>query len=75
VGGQLANLHDMAHKMISNKKVVNYAVSYIFGIYNFHFSSFSIQGHLGPDGRRQFYLSDMTHKMISNQKVVNYEVS
>jgi hypothetical protein len=66
VGGQLANLRDMAHKMISNQKVVNYAVSYIFGIYNFHFGSFSIRDHLGPDGHRQAYLPDMAHKTISN---------
>jgi hypothetical protein len=65
----------MAHKMISNQKVINYEVSKILGIYNFHFGRFSVRGHLGPVRHRPAYLLDMAHKTISNQKVVNYEVA
>jgi len=32
--------------MISNQKVVNYKVSYLFRIYNFHLGSFFIRGRL-----------------------------
>jgi hypothetical protein len=42
VGGRQAYLPDMAHKMISNQKVINYEVSQILGIYNFHFGSFFV---------------------------------
>jgi hypothetical protein len=64
----------MANKMISNQKVINYEVSYILGIYNFYFGSFSVRGHLGPVRHRPAYLPDMAHKTISNKKV-NYEVA
>ena len=33
-------------KMISNEKIINYKVSQLFEIYNFHFSSFFKRGHL-----------------------------
>jgi glutathionyl-hydroquinone reductase len=75
VGGRHAYLPDMAHKMISNQKVVNNEVSEILGIYNFHFGSFYVRGNLGPVILRPTYLPDMAHKTISNQKVVNYEVT
>jgi hypothetical protein len=75
MGSRHAYLPDMAHKMISNQKVINYEVSKILGIYNLHFGSFSFRGHLGPVGHRPAYLPDMAHKMISNLKVVNYEVA
>jgi hypothetical protein len=50
VGGRQAYLTDMAHKIISNQKVINYEVSKILGICNFHFGSFFNRGHLGPIG-------------------------
>jgi hypothetical protein len=66
MGGRQAHLPDMAHKMISNQKVVNYEVSQILGIYSFHFGSFSVRGHLRPVSHRPAYSPDITHKSISN---------
>jgi hypothetical protein len=61
----------MAHKMISNQKVVKDEVSKILGIYNFHFGSFSVRGHLEPVGHQPAYLPDMAHKTMKMLSTAN----
>jgi hypothetical protein len=44
-------------------------------IYNLHFGSFFVRGHLGRGGHRPSYLPDVAHMTILNQKVVIYDVA
>ena len=63
--------------MNSNKKVVNYKVSWLFEIYNFSLGSFSIRGRLQNLNFKilKFKRSFAWQDVFKSKKVVNYNVS